>query len=135
VQATKDSSVMIEVGAGELIDKITILAIKRERIRDAAKLRNVEHEFEVLERARRESLPTSAELHRMQAELRAVNERLWQVEDDIRECEAAADFGPRFIELARSVYRLNDERAAIKKAINQHCGSSIVEEKSYAGSL
>jgi post-segregation antitoxin (ccd killing protein) len=134
MQDAHTSSVMIEVGAGELIDKITILAIKRERIADPAKLRNVIHELEVLEAAQQRGLPASAELARLQAELREVNEVLWQVEDDIRDCEAGADFGPRFIELARSVYRLNDRRAALKKAINLHCGSSIVEEKSYAGS-
>jgi post-segregation antitoxin (ccd killing protein) len=132
MQRSLRSSVMIEVGAGELVDKITILSIKRERISDAAKLRNVAHELEVLERALKADLPVSAELDRMQAALREVNEALWQVEDDIRMCEAAADFGPGFIALARSVYRLNDRRAAIKRAINDHCGSSIVEEKSYA---
>lgn len=125
------SSVMIEVGAGELIDKITILKIKLDRMSDPAKLRNVAHELEVLDAARTRSLPPSLELERMEGELRAVNEALWVIEDDIRACEAARDFGPTFIELARSVYIQNDKRAAIKKAINLHCGSSIVEEKSY----
>ncbi|MFN3986157.1 MAG: DUF6165 family protein [Rhodocyclaceae bacterium] len=125
------SSVMIEVGAGELIDKITILKIKLDRMSDPAKLRNVAHELEVLDAARTRSLPPSLELERLEGELRAVNEALWVIEDDIRACEAARDFGPKFIELARSVYIQNDKRAAIKKAINLHCGSSIVEEKSY----
>lgn len=125
------SSVMIEVGAGELIDKITILKIKTLRMTDPAKLRNVNHELDVLNRARTENLAQSDELDRLENALREVNEALWVIEDDIRACEAARDFGPRFIELARSVYIQNDKRAAIKKAINELCGSSIVEEKSY----
>lgn len=125
------SSVMIEVGAGELIDKITILKIKTLRMTDPAKLRNVNHELEVLNRARTENLAQSDELDRLENALREINEALWVIEDDIRACEAARDFGPRFIELARSVYIQNDKRAAIKKSINEHCGSSIVEEKSY----
>lgn len=131
VNVDVNSSVLIEVGAGELIDKITILRIKQARIDDAAKLRNVVHELSVLEAARQRSLPVSAELERLEGELREVNEALWVIEDDIRACEAARDFGARFIELARSVYIQNDRRAALKKAINLACGSSIVEEKSY----
>lgn len=130
VNATK-GSLMIEVGAGELIDKITILKIKTDRMTDPAKLRNVKHELDVLSRARAENLHQSTELDRLEDELRKVNEALWVIEDDIRACEAARDFGPKFIELARSVYIQNDRRALIKKAINELCGSSIVEEKSY----
>jgi len=122
---------MIEVGAGELIDKITILKIKAMRMTNAAKLSNVKHELDVLSRARAENLNQSDELDRLEEALGMVNEALWVIEDDIRACEAARDFGPRFIELARSVYIQNDKRAAIKKSINELCGSSIVEEKSY----
>lgn len=128
---TKKGSLMIEVGAGELIDKITILKIKTDRITDAAKLRNVKHELDVLSRAREENLNQSNELDRLEDALRRINEALWAIEDDIRACEAARDFGPKFIELARSVYIQNDKRAAIKKSINALCGSSIIEEKSY----
>lgn len=128
---TAKGSLMIEVGAGELIDKITILKIKADRMTDPAKLKNVNHELDVLSRARQESLKQSAELDRQEEALRQVNEALWVIEDDIRACEAARDFGPKFIELARSVYIQNDKRAAIKKSINELCGSSIVEEKSY----
>lgn len=124
-------SILIEVGAGELVDKITILKIKVERMSDEAKLANVRHELDVLGRACAEHLAPSAELIRLEAELRGVNERLWVIEDDIRACEARKDFGPEFIELARSVYIQNDLRAKIKKAINALAGSSIVEEKSY----
>jgi len=128
--SNKDS-VLIEVGAGELIDKITILVIKSERMTDPAKLANVRHELEVLTRAREENLASSLELDRLEGELKQVNAALWVIEDDIRACEAEKDFGPRFIELARSVYIQNDRRAAIKKSINELCGSSVVEEKSY----
>lgn len=130
-QQTEASPILIEIGPGELIDKITILRIKSERMGDAAKLRNVRHELEVLEQARREHLPDSAALRSLEAELKAVNEALWVIEDDIRDCEARRDFGPAFIELARSVYKSNDRRAAIKKELNLLTGSSIVEEKSY----
>lgn len=128
---TSRGSVLIEVGAGELIDKITILKIKARQMTDPAKLRNVNHELEVLNRACAENLAPSTELDRLEDELTQVNQALWVIEDDIRACEAARDFGPKFIELARSVYIQNDRRAAIKKAINELCGSNIVEEKSY----
>ncbi|MEX0838653.1 MAG: DUF6165 family protein [Parvibaculum sp.] len=123
--------VLIEVGPGELIDKITILRIKSERMSDAAKLANVRHELDVLEKARAENLADGADLRRLEADLKAVNEALWVIEDDIRQCEADKDFGPAFVELARSVYKQNDRRAALKKEINLLTGSSIVEEKSY----
>jgi len=129
--STAKGSLMIEVGAGELIDKITILKIKADRMTDVAKLKNVKHELDILSSARREHLAQSIDLDRLEDALRQVNEDLWVIEDDIRACEAARDFGPKFIELARSVYIQNDKRAAIKKSINELCGSSIVEEKSY----
>ncbi len=123
--------ILIEVGAGELIDKITILEIKSERMSDPAKLRNVRHELDVLSRAQRAGMQDSAELHRLWAELKAINESLWVIEDDIRDCEGKKDFGPTFIELARAVYITNDKRAAVKKQINLLTGATIVEEKSY----
>ena len=122
---------MIPIGPGELIDKITILQIKTERMDDEAKLKNVRHELEVLEAARRMHLPDVSGLAELEAALKGVNGDLWVIEDDIRDCESDRDFGPRFIELARSVYRQNDKRAALKKEINLLCGSAIVEEKSY----
>ena len=130
-QAQDARPVLIEVGPGELIDKITILRIKSERMSDAAKLANVRHELDVLEKARAENLADSAELRRLEAALKEVNEALWVIEDDIRQCEADQDFGTKFIELARAVYKQNDKRAALKKEINLLTGSSIVEEKSY----
>ena len=124
--------ILVEVGAGELIDKITILRIKAGRMTDAAKLANVRRELEVLDAARAASLPASTELSTLESDLEAINHALWRIEDDIRACEAAGDFGPGFIELARAVYTCNDRRAAIKKEINLLTGSSLIEEKSYA---
>jgi len=123
--------ILIEVGPGELIDKITILVIKSERMTDAAKLANVRHELKVLDAARQAGVLASAELDRLVAALKKVNEDLWVIEDDIRDCEKAGDFGPKFIDLARAVYRQNDKRAQLKKEINLLTGSSIIEEKSY----
>jgi hypothetical protein len=116
---------------GELMDKITILQIKSERIADPAKLANVNSELEALIAVcERLALDRSA-LDAHVVDLKDVNRRLWTLEDDVRECEAHNDFGDYFIALARSVYRLNDERARLKKAINLAYGSRYVEEKSY----
>jgi hypothetical protein len=123
--------VMIEIAPGELIDKITILRIKDERIVDPAKRANVRIELQTLDEARRAALPDDPEIGRLEGELKGVNEALWEIEDDIRDCERAGDFGPRFIELARAVYQTNDRRAALKRAINEHLGSRLVEEKCY----
>ena len=124
--------ILVEIAPGELIDKITILQIKMERIQDADKLQNVRVELDVLARARDDSVSPSEALARMSADLKAVNESLWDIEDNIRNCERDQDFGPKFIELARSVYRCNDRRAALKRDINELLGSKLIEEKSYA---
>lgn len=123
--------IMIEVGPGELIDKITILRIKSERMTDPAKLHNVRTELAILDAARQAGVPDSAEMRALDAALQAVNADLWVIEDDIRDCERVKDFGPKFIELARSVYIQNDKRAALKKQINLLSGTRIIEEKSY----
>lgn len=125
------SGVVIEVPPGELIDKITILRIKTARIADPAKLANVRAELETLTAARAAALPEDPELDRLEAALMAVNEELWVIEDDIRDCERAGDFGPRFIALARAVYQTNDRRAGLKREINLRLGSRLIEEKSY----
>jgi hypothetical protein len=126
------STVSVEIAPGELIDKITILEIKLERMSDAAKLENVRIEREALCAARDGALTASAELDALTVALKAVNEKLWVIEDDIRDCERSKDFSPRFIELARAVYVTNDERARLKRQINDLLGSRLVEEKSYA---
>ncbi len=122
---------LVEVSAGELLDKLTILRIKSQRIVDPEKLRNIRTEMEALTGVR-QGLAPSRELEELEEQLAAVNEQLWDIEDAIRACERGGDFGPRFIELARSVYRTNDRRAGLKRAINELLGSAIVEEKSYA---
>jgi hypothetical protein len=123
--------VLVEIPPGELIDKITILEIKSVRIDDPAKRRNVLAELDALSEARTKYLTESAELTELAQKLRAVNESLWDIEDDIRACEREKDFGPRFIELARSVYKKNDQRAALKRQINELLGARLIEEKSY----
>ena len=117
---------------GELIDKITILRIKAERIGEADKLANVHRELALLERLAHEEDASGPPVDALTDQLAAVNARLWTIEDAIRTCEYEGDFGPRFVALARSVYRENDTRAAIKRAINTLANSALVEEKSYA---
>jgi hypothetical protein len=124
--------ILVEVAPGELIDKITILEIKSERIADAGKLKNVRVELDVLAAARDAAMAASAELADLTAQLKQVNEALWEIEDAIRDCERGQEFGPKFIELARSVYHSNDRRAALKRQINELLGSKLIEEKSYA---
>jgi len=124
-------AIVIEAAPGEVIDKITILEIKSERISDPDKLSNVRRELDALRAVCDRSISPSATLTALAAELRGVNEVVWDVEDEIRRCERASEFGPRFVELARSVYKKNDERAAIKRRINELLRSRIIEEKSY----
>jgi len=125
------NAIKVEIAPGELIDKITILDIKSERIDDPEKLKNVRHELGILKKTQEESMPSSPKLGELTAGLKGVNEQLWEIEDDIRLCEGAKDFGKKFIELARAVYITNDERARLKRQINELLGSAIVEEKSY----
>jgi hypothetical protein len=119
------------IAPGELLDKISILEIKCERIVDRAKLDNVRVELAALS-AVRDKLSRPGELDSLAAELKSVNQCLWDVEDQLRDCERRQDFGPRFVELARSVYRHNDRRAALKRDINVMLGSQLIEEKAYA---
>ncbi len=127
-------ALLAPVSWGELIDKIAILEIKAARFTDPAKRANVAREIKALEAARDAALaqPPSG-LAEIVRELKAVNEKLWAVEDDIRECEKRRDFSARFVELARSVYVTNDRRADLKRRINDLLGSELVEEKSYKG--
>ena len=123
--------IMTEIGSGQLIDKITILEIKSDRISDLEKLKNVRHELSVLSATRDAHLSGIEGLRDLAIQLKTINEALWEIEDDIRACEAQNDFGQKFIKLARSVYITNDKRAAVKKEINLLTGASIIEEKSY----
>jgi len=125
------NDILVPVSPGELLDKITILRIKEARILDAAKLANVQLELSLLEQTWRACGCAAHDVAADERALLKVNERLWDIEDRIRDKEARQTFDREFIELARAVYVCNDERAAIKKRINLQLGSRLVEEKSY----
>lgn len=125
------SEILVPVSFGELLDKIAILQIKSERMSDAAKLANVRHELSALEQTWMGHPAAGGDIGKLRAELKAVNERLWVIEDDIRIKERAQAFDDEFIQLARKVYFENDERARIKRELNLALGSAYVEEKSY----
>ena len=124
--------ILIPIAPGELLDKITILRIKVLRIEDTCKRANAATELTMLEEVQARDVLASDHLTRLEIDLSAVNEALWEIEDAIRERERAQDFGPGFVKLARDVYHQNDRRAALKRQINTLLGSVIVEEKSYA---
>lgn len=125
--------VTVPVSLGELLDKITILEIKAERIADAGKRRNVAHELDALSQVRDGLGLKDPGIAPLVAALGQVNRRLWEVEDDLRLLEKKQSFGEDFVRLARAVYRENDRRAALKREINRLSGSDLVEEKSYSG--
>ncbi|WP_353085802.1 DUF6165 family protein [Stenotrophomonas sp.] len=125
------AEILVPVSFGELLDKISILQIKSERISDEAKLANIRTELSALEKTWMAHPAGVKDIARLRAELKAVNERLWDIEDNIRLQDKAQAFDDHFVELARSVYQQNDERARIKKDINLALGSLYVEEKSY----
>ncbi len=125
-------TITVAIAPGELIDKIVILELKLAHIADPAKQANVRREWDILVTCRDDQVPASAALAGLTAALKAVNAKLWTIEDDIRDCERQGDFGPAFVALARAVYINNDERARLKRAINDLLGSDIVEEKSYS---
>jgi hypothetical protein len=126
------NDITVPISPGELLDKITILRIKSTRMSDAAKLANVRRELQALEETWRRSAYAKSGIEADVTALLEVNERLWVIEDGIRDKERAKAFDADFIRLARAVYFENDERALIKRRINTKLGSSIVEEKSYA---
>jgi hypothetical protein len=123
--------ILVPVSPGEMLDKITILRIKAARMSDPVKVAHVKHELSVLEQTWKDSGAAAVDIGNEEANLTLVNEKLWVIEDEIRDEERLKRFGEKFIELARAVYFTNDERAAIKKRINTLLGSTIVEEKSY----
>jgi Family of unknown function (DUF6165) len=126
------AELLVPISPGELIDKITILEIKSQRMTDAAKLHNVRTELSLLTETWKASAYSATDISAEWAGLRDVNGKLWDIEDRIRDQERDGRFDADFIELARAVYVTNDERAAIKKRINLRLGSTLVEEKSYA---
>jgi len=123
--------ILVPISPGELLDKITILRIKSARMREAGKLANVRRELQLLEQTWSRAVPAGVDLAADERALEKVNASLWDIEDRIRDHEAAGNFDKQFVELARAVYVTNDERAAIKKRINTSLGSALVEEKSY----
>jgi hypothetical protein len=124
--------ITVEISPGELLDRLTILRIKSRKIDERPKLVNVLAECQLLEARRRQLVPHSPTLDSIEAELAAVNEGLWDGEDEIRRCEREQRFDAHFIEVARSIYRLNDRRAQLRQLINEALGSRFVEEKAYA---
>jgi hypothetical protein len=126
------NEIKVPVSPGELLDKITILRIKSSRMSDASKLANVRTELEALEQIWSASPYAAVDVTSDISALLAVNERLWTIEDEIRDKERAKTFDAAFVRLARAVYIENDERAAIKRRLNVKLGSSLIEEKSYA---
>ena len=125
-------NIKVEVSVGEFLDKLTILEIKSARIQDTNKLKSINNELDIIRRAWESSPFSQHDLSQELARLRKVNETLWDIEDSIRDKERHKTFDKEFIELARSVYINNDERAAIKREINVKVGSELIEEKSYA---
>ena len=125
------SEILIPISPGELLDKITILQIKSERISDPVKVANVQAELEMLHQVWNDTVAIDDTITALTVELKSINEALWVIEDDIRDEERNKRFGEHFIELARAVYVTNDQRAAAKKKVNLHLNSAIVEEKSY----
>ena len=129
--SNKLDKILAEISAGELIDKITILEIKKIKITNKDKLIDVEKELFSLLETMKQFIPNDASILKHKDDLKKINLRLWDIEDGKRSAEKNQDFGKQFIELARNVYKLNDERAKIKLAINNFLGSNIKEVKSY----
>ena len=123
--------ILVEVSAGELLDKISILEIKKDRIKDSNKLKFINEEFEVLKSELEKNIKIDEKLAKFFTALKNVNSKLWIIEDEKRKCEKDSDFGENFIRLSRDVHFLNDKRAQIKLDINNHTGSKIKEIKEY----
>ena len=128
---TKLNKIFAEISAGELIDKITILEIKKEKITNKDKLAEIEKELLSLNETMKKFIPNNSEISKFKNNLKDINLKLWDIEDGKRSAEKKNDFGEKFVELARKVYKFNDERAKIKLAINNTLGSNVKEVKSY----
>jgi hypothetical protein len=124
-------NIHVPVSPGEVLDKITILEIKSERMSDPDKVANVRVELALLQQTWSQAVAEDDVIRELHAQLKEINEGLWEIEDDIRDKERVKEFDARFIELARSVYFTNDRRSEVKKKLNLHLGSQIIEEKSY----
>lgn len=124
-------TISVEVSYGEMLDKISILEIKLEKVSNPGQRENISRELGILSEARDQGLSGGLDFSEIYSSLKNVNLRLWQIEDDIRDCERRQDFGPDFVLLARSVYKVNDHRAALKRELNELLGSPLIEEKLY----
>ena len=125
------NKIIVEVSVGELLDKISILEIKKEKIKDAEKLKFINNEHSILKNQLDENIKSDEKLNNLYQSLKEINSKLWVIEDDKRQCEKEKDFGEKFIKLSRDVHFLNDDRAKIKLKINNHTGSTIKEIKEY----
>ena len=125
------NKIIVEVSIGELLDKISILEIKQEKIKDAEKLKFINNELSILKDQLEKNIKSDDKLNNLYQSLKEINSKLWRIEDDKRLCEKEKDFGDRFIKLSRDVHFLNDDRAKIKLEINNHTGSKIKEIKEY----
>ena len=125
------NKILIEVSVGELLDKISILEIKKEKIKDSSKLKFIDDEYNVLKEQLKNNVKNDEKLNKLFLSLKEINSKLWVIEDDKRMCEKKSDFGKKFIELSRNVHFLNDERSKIKLEINNYTGSKIKEVKQY----
>ena len=125
------NKIIVEVSVGELLDKISILEIKQEKIKDPEKLRFISNEHSILKKKLDDNVKSDDKIKDLFQSLKDINAKLWVIEDDKRQCEKVKDFGEKFIKLSRDVHFLNDDRAKIKLEINNHTGSSIKEIKEY----
>ena len=125
------NKIIVEVSIGELLDKISILEIKKEKIKDTEKLKFISNEHSILKEQLGKNVKTDDKLNNLYESLKVINSKLWVIEDDKRQCEKEKDFGEKFIKLSRDVHFLNDDRAKIKLEINNHTGSVIKEIKEY----
>ena len=125
------NKIIVEVSIGELLDKISILEIKQEKIKDPEKIKFINNEYLILKNQLNENVKTDEKLNELFKSLKKINEKLWVIEDDKRQCEKDKDFSEKFIKLSRDVHFLNDDRAKIKLEINNHTGSTIKEIKEY----
>ena len=125
------NKIIVEVSIGELLDKISILEIKQEKIKDPEKLKFINNEHSILKDQLEKNIKTDDQLNNLYQSLKEINAKLWVIEDDKRQCEKDKDFGEKFIKLSRDVHFLNDDRAKIKLEINNHTGSVIKEIKEY----
>ena len=125
------NKILVEVSVGELLDKISILEIKKEKIKDSTKLKFIDDEYDVLKEQLKNNVKNDEKLNKLFLSLKEINSKLWVIEDDKRMCEKNSDFSEKFVELSRNIHFLNDKRAKIKLEINQLTGSKIREVKEY----